>query len=123
MYEYKKGFTLIEVLLVMALIITLFSMSLTILGSFSTTSRKYVERDFDEVKSIMSQAKYLKFLGERNISTKCSKGKVSLLLDNQVIDEKQLKILTCDDDLKLSNSSSTFEVKINQYGYVTFQRI
>ncbi|MEI6490463.1 MAG: type II secretion system protein [bacterium] len=123
MYEYKKGFTLIEVLLVMALIITLFSMSLTILGSFSTTSRKYVERDFDEVKSIMSQAKYLKFLGERNISTKCSKGKVSLLLDNQIIDEKQLKILTCDNDLKLSNASSTFELKVNKYGYVSFKRI
>ena len=123
MYEYKNGFTLIEVLLVMALIITLFSMSLTIVGSFSSTSQKYTERDFDEVRSIMSQVKYLKFLGEKNISTKCSKGKVSLLLDNQVIDEKQLKILTCDNDLKLSNSSSTFEVKINQYGYVTFQRI
>jgi competence protein ComGC len=123
MYEYKNGFTLIEVLLVMALIITLFSMSLTILGSFSTTSQKYVERDFDEVKSIMSQAKYLKFLGERNISTKCSKGKVSLLLDNQIIDEKQLKILTCDNDLKLSNASSTFELKVNKYGYVSFKRI
>jgi len=98
-------------------------MSLTILGSFSTTSRKYVERDFDEVKSIMSQAKYLKFLGERNISTKCSKGKVSLLLDNQIIDEKQLKILTCDNDLKLSNASSTFELKVNKYGYVSFKRI
>jgi competence protein ComGF len=121
MYVYKKGFTLIEVLLVVVLIIAMFSMSLSLLSSFS--SPNYVEKDIDEIKSILGQIKYLKMAGEKNINIQCEERKISLYLDDQIIDEKQLKTFRCDKDLKLSNASSTYKININQYGYVSFQRI
>ncbi len=123
MYEYKKGFTLVEVLLVIVLIIAIFSMATSMLTSFSRPNQKYVEKDFDDIRSILGQVKYLKFLGEGNVSIDCSNGKIKLLVDNQIFDEKQLKTLTCESDMRFSSASSTFEVKINQYGYVLFQRI
>lgn len=123
MSEYKKGFTLIEVLLVMVLIIALFSMSMTILNSFSNTNQKYLEKDLDEVRSILGQMKYAKLLGEKDVTYKCDDGKVSLIIDNKIIDEKQLKAITCDKDFKFLNGSSTFEVIINQHGYISLQRI
>lgn len=123
MYEYKKGFTLIEVLLVVVLMIAMFSMSLALLGSFSSTSQKYIEKDFDEVKNVLGQIKYLEMMGEKNIGVECDSQKIKLLVNHEVIDEKQLKTLTCAGDMKLSNASSTFQIKINQYGQVIFQRI
>ena len=71
----------------------------------------------------MGQVKYLRFLSEKNINVVCANRRITLSVDNQIIDEKQLSFLTCDQDLKLYSASSTYEVKINQYGYVSFQRI
>lgn len=122
MYECKKGFTLVEIMLVVVLIIASFSMSLAVLGSFSNSNQKYIEKDLDEVKGLLSQFKYFTYLGEKDVTYKCDKNKISSLFNNQVIDEKELKTLACDRD-KLSNGSSTFEIRINQYGYVSFKRI
>ncbi len=128
MYEYKKGFTMVEVLLVVVLMIAIFSMSLSVLKSFS--SPKYIEKDFAKVKGILSEIKYLKIANEKNISIGCDTQKMTLYLEGQVVDEKQLDDLTCKKQtsidpflLDLSNGSTTFEVRVNKYGYVSIQRI
>ena len=126
MYEYKNGFTLIEVLLVIVMLIGMFSMSLSILNSFSSSNQKYLEDDFANIKLVLNQIKYLQMAGEENIVINCDSKRISLLLDDQIIEEKPLKNLTCEAQalsLKLSNASSTFEVNVNKYGYAAFQRI
>ncbi len=123
MYEYKKGFTLIEVILVVGMMVTMFSMAIGTLSSFSNINKKYIEKDFNETRSLFEQVKYLKFLGEQDFTIECNAGKVSLSLDNKIISEKHFSTLSCDGSLMFSSGSSTFEAKINQYGYVTFERI
>lgn len=125
MSESKKGFTLIEVLIVVVLLIATFSMSLSILGSFSTSKNRYVESDIDSLRILLQQIKYFQIQGEEGVTVDCENGRVRLLVGG-VVDEIQLKYLSCTkDNLKFKeiNSSSTVVAKISKYGYVSFERI
>ena len=123
MSEYKNGFTLIEVLLVMVMIISVFSMSLSILSSFSKPN--YDENTFDEIKSTLSLAKYFQIQDENNVEIKCSKNELVIYIDSVIVDSKKIEKMTCTGDVmfRLENSSSTFNLVTNQYGYVTIERI
>lgn len=125
MFASKKGFTLVEVIIVIVMITAMFSMAIPILGSFS--KRDYTEKEFDEMRSFLSQVKYLKILNEKNINIACSGNKILISLGGNVMDEKGLKNFKCrdknDSTISLNNGSTTLEFNINQYGYVSIQRI
>lgn len=141
-FKKKKGFTLIEVLLVMVILTISFSVAINILNSTPNfaSSGKYVEKDLLNIKNILSEIKYQRIAGIQNISVKCEKNELSVS-SGELIDVVNLSYLICIDQsvqikfiqsqsisdgliepfyLKFKESSSglIYTINLNKYGQI-----
>lgn len=142
MWPFKKGFTLIEVLVVIGILTISFSIAVNILSTTSNGASldRYIEKDLDNIKNILGQIKYLKISGQKDIFVRCDKNQLSLSGD-QFVDQTDLKYLSCSStisvlpfqnqsgliqpfsiEFKGDSLGTNYTVSLNKYGYALINK-